>query len=99
MVVSVLPVIIDDIFPIRESGPWVNRISFSNIILEDDDIGLRIAIGNISLGNRLIFIREIKSFRRLLFTKTVTEMIRAKIDGKISRLIFNPSLTPFRNSL
>ena len=76
----------------------MDSISFSNIILDDDEIGLRIAIGRISFGNRLIFIRDMMSFKKLLFTKTVTDMIRAKIDGKISKLIFKPSLTPFRNS-
>ena len=95
---SVLPAIMDDIFPTRESGPWTFRMSFRIIMLDDEEIGLRMAIGSISFGNKLIFINEIKSFRRLLWTRTVTDMIMAKIDGKISRLIFRPSLTPFRNS-
>ena len=95
---SVLPAIIDAIFPIMESGPWVIRISFNSIILDDEEIGLNIAIGKISFGNNLISIREIKSVRILLFTNTVTDMISANIEGKISRLIFNPSFTPSKNS-
>ena len=89
---------IEDILPIRESGPWTINNSFNIIILEEEDIGLKIAIGNISLGNKFILIKEIKSFRKLLFTKIVTEIIKAKIEGKISKLIFSPSLTPFKNS-
>ena len=38
------------------------------------------------------------SFKKLLLTRTVTDMISANIDGNISKLIFNPSLTPIRNS-
>ena len=98
LVVSVEPAMIEDIFPIRESGPWVNNISFRIIILEDDDIGLKIAKGIISFGNKLMLINDIKSFNKLLLTRTVTDMIMANIDGKISRLIFNPSFTPSRNS-
>ena len=78
---SVLPAIIDDIFPIRESGPYVDKISFRSIIVDEDEIGLNIAIGSISLGDRFMFIRDIISFRKLLFTKTVTEMIMVNIDG------------------
>jgi len=67
-------------------------------MLEDADIGLNSAIGNISFGNNLISIKEIKSVRILLFTNTVTDIIRANIDGKISKIIFNPSFTPLKNS-
>ena len=44
------------------------------------------------------FLGDIKSFKILLFTNTVTDIINAKIDGKLSRLVFNPSFTPFRTS-
>jgi len=98
IVVSVEPAIMDDIFPIIESGPWRYNISFRSIMLEDADIGLNSAIGNISFGNNLISIKEIKSVRILLFTNTVTDIIRANIDGKISKIIFNPSFTPLKNS-
>jgi len=94
----VLPAIIDAIFPIMESGPWVIRISFNSIILDDEEIGLNIAIGKISFGKIFTLINEIMSFRKLLFTRTVTEIIIAKIDGKISRLICRPSFTPDKNS-
>ena len=45
-----------------------------------------------------MFIKDIISFKKLLLTRTVTDIISANIDGKISRLIFNPSLTPVKNS-
>ena len=83
---------------IFRSGPCCTNISFNNIIVDDDEIGLSIAIGNISFGKIFIFISDMISFKKLLLTKTVTDMIRANIDGKISRLIFNPSLTPVKNS-
>ena len=57
-----LPAIIDDIFPIRESGPYVVNSSFNNIIVDEDDIGLNIAIGSISFGNKLMFIKDIISY-------------------------------------
>lgn len=88
----------EEIFPINESGPCIINISFNSIILDDEDIGLSMAIGIISLGNIFIFINDIMSFKKLLFTKTVTEIIRANIDGKISIIILNPSFTPFKNS-
>ena len=57
MVVSVLPVIIDAIFPIIESGPYVFNILFKIMSDDDDDIGLNSATGIISLGKILIFHR------------------------------------------
>ena len=98
MVVSVLPVITEAILPIRESGPYVFRISFKSIRDDDEEIGLRIAMGRISLGKVVGFIRLIMLFRKLLFTKTVTAKIMANIEGKIFRDIDKPSLTPSKNS-
>ena len=86
------------ILPIIESGPWVDKISFKIIREDDEDIGLKIAMGKISLGKRLVLISDIKSFKRLLLVKTVTEMIMANIPGKIESEMSNPSLTPSRNS-
>ena len=99
MVVSVLPVIIDAILPISESGPYVAKILFKSINDDDDDIGLKKAIGIISFGNSLMLINDVISVTILLFTKIVTDTIMANILGNISNDRFNPSLTPFKNSL
>ena len=98
MVVSVLPVIIEEIFPISESGPYVFIISFRSINEDDDEIGLKTAIGNISFGKMVILIWLIRSVRILLLTKTVTAKIIENIEGKMFRDIERPSLTPSKNS-
>ena len=65
---------------------------------DEDEIGLRIAIGNTSLGKNLKFINLVISKIILLFTKTVTAIIMANILGNISNDKFKPSFTPFKNS-
>ena len=85
IVVSVEPVIIEATLPANESGPRVLKILFKSINDDEDEIGLNIAIGSISFGNKVILILDIKSVKILLFTKTVTDIIIANILGKISR--------------
>ena len=99
IVVSVLPVIIEAILPIIESGPYVLNILFKSINEDEDETGRSNAKGRISLGIIFIFIKDTISFKRLLFINTVTDNIIANIEGKIDNDISNPSLTPFINSL
>ncbi len=87
---------IEAIFPDIESGPYVDKILFKSIKLEDDDIGRKKAIGSISLGNRVILRWDIKSVRRLLFTNMVTAIIIANILGNISKDKCQPSCPPSR---
>ena len=70
------------------------------IISEDEpDMGRISAKGIISLGIFMIFKmgfkRFVKSIIILLFKSTLIDMIMAKIVGKMSKVIFNPSLTPW----
>ena len=81
------------IFPTRESGPLVLRILFNNINDEEEDTGRRKANGRISLGMKLILMRDIKSFRRLLLVNMEMEIIMANILGNIVKAISNPSVT------
>jgi hypothetical protein len=89
---------IEAILPAIESGPYLERILLRIIKDEDDDIGLRIAMGKISLGKYLKSINFTITKIILLFVRTVTAIIIANILGNISRERFKPSFTPFKNS-
>lgn len=99
MVVSVLPVMMLAIFPTNESGPAVLKMSLRSIREDEDETGRNNAKGIISLGIKGMFMKDIKSFKRLLFVNTVIEIIMANILGNMESEMSNPSFTPSRNSL
>ena len=100
MVVSVLPWIVDASIPAKLSGPYFIKISF---IIDSDavpDIGLKIAIGIISIGNLKFDNNGVKKEniegRILLFKKIFIANTIARIEGNILKQVINPSFAPFK---
>ena len=100
-VVSVEPIIILAVSPIKESGVYTLNISQRIALAPEPEIGLNIIKGSNSLlkwnilqiGDRI----DIKKSLNPLSLKTLTLIMNVKRNGKMLKVVFSPFFAPVTN--